>query len=90
MTRSKLYEFDGQMLSAAEVQQRAPVYGIDTIRRYLVEGAKTVADLHAIAVKREAASRAQAKKNAITSRAKSKANGTAFVIGKRKHFGAVK
>lgn len=61
----KLHDFEGGQYSAIEIQKMMPIYSIKSIRSYLAEGAKTKAEVHAIAHQRQVNSKAQAKKNAI-------------------------
>ena len=61
---AKLHDFEGGQYTAAQVQKMMPIYSIKAIRSYLAAGAKTKAEVHAIAHQRQVNSKAQAKKNA--------------------------
>ena len=76
------FEYEGEMLTAPQVQKRVPAYSTSAVHRYLREGAKNMADIHRIASMREMRSKAQARKNA---KAGGLNNERFFVKGKSKN-----
>ena len=80
MPAPKLYDFEGGQYTAAQIQKMMPVYSIKAIRSYLAEGAKTKAEVHAIAHQRQVNSKSQARKNATAGGLKN----SAFFVKKGK------
>lgn len=77
---TKLHDFEGGQYTAPQIQKMMPIYNVKTVRAYLAAGAKTRAEMHALAHQRQMNSIAQGRKNA----AKNKHTNHALFVKKGK------